>query len=94
VGGVRVTEPASDLALAIAIAGAHYNKQTEPGTCAVGEIGLGGETRHVQQMGQRIHEAARLGFNKIICPPTDTKPPRGAELLQVKTLDQAIGLLT
>ncbi len=94
VGGVRVTEPASDLALAIAIAGAHYDRQTEPGTCAVGEIGLGGEIRHVQQMGQRIHEAARLGFNKIICPPTDTKAPKGAELLEVKTLDQAIGLLT
>lgn len=94
VGGVRVTEPASDLALAIAIAGAHYDKQTEPGTCAVGEIGLGGEIRHVQQMGQRIHEAARLGFNKIICPPTDTKVPKGAKLLQVKTLDQAIQILT
>jgi len=94
VGGVRVTEPAADLALAIAIAGAHYDKQTEPGTCAVGEIGLGGETRHVQQLGQRINEAARLGFNKIICPATDTKAPKGAELLQVKTLDQAIALLT
>lgn len=94
VGGVRVAEPAADLALAIAIAGAHYDRQTEPGTCAVGEIGLGGEVRHVQQLGQRITEAARLGFNKIICPPIDTKPPNGAELLQVKTLDQAIGLLS
>ena len=94
VGGVRVTEPAADLALAIAIAGAHYDKQTEPGTCAVGEIGLGGEIRHVQQLGQRINEAARLGFNKIICPPTDTKTPKGAQLLQVKTLDHAIQLLT
>ena len=94
VGGVRVTEPASDLALAIAIAGAHYDKQTEPGMCAVGEIGLGGEIRHVQQLGQRINEAARLGFNKIICPKTDTQAPKGAELLQVNTLDQAIGLLT
>lgn len=94
VGGVRVTEPAADLALAIAIAGSHYDKQAEAGVCAVGEIGLGGEVRHVQQLGQRIHEAARLGFNKIICPPTDVKAPKGAELWPVKTLDQAIGLLT
>jgi DNA repair protein RadA/Sms len=93
VGGIRIVEPAADLALAIAIAGAHYSKKTETGTCAVGEIGLGGEIRHVQQLGQRITEAARLGFNKIICPPTDAKPPKGAELLAVKTLDQAIGLL-
>lgn len=93
VGGIRVNEPAADLALALAIAGAHYNKRSAPGTCAVGEIGLGGEVRHVQQLTQRITEAARLGFNKIICPAIDAKPPRGAELMRVKTLDQAIGLL-
>ncbi len=93
VGGVKVAEPAADLALAIAIAGAHYDKQTETGTCAVGEIGLGGEVRHVQQLGQRIIEASRLGFNKIICPKTDTKAPNGAQLLPVKTLDEAMGLL-
>jgi DNA repair protein RadA/Sms len=93
VGGIRVTEPAADLALAIAITGAHYDRQTDAGTCAIGEIGLGGEVRHVQQLGQRIIEASRLGFNKIICPPTDAKAPNGAELLPVKTLDQAIGLL-
>ncbi|GAB4108091.1 MAG: DNA repair protein RadA [Phycisphaeraceae bacterium] len=93
VGGVRVNEPAADLPLTLAIAGAHYNRQTEPGTCAVGEIGLGGEVRHVQQLNQRIAEAARLGFNRIICPPTDTRPPKGATLLTVKTLDEAIQLL-
>ncbi len=93
VGGVRVNEPAADLPLALAIAGAHYNRQTEPGTCAVGEIGLGGEVRHVQQLNQRIAEASRLGFNRIICPPTDTCPPENATLLTVKTLDEAIQLL-
>jgi len=94
VGGIRVAEPAADLSLAVAIAGAHYNRQTDAGTCAVGEIGLGGEVRHVQQLTQRITEAARLGFNRIICPPVDVKPPKGADLLPVKTLDQAIGLLS
>ncbi len=94
VGGVKVAEPAVDLALAVAIAGAHYNRQTDAGTCAVGEIGLGGEVRHVQQLEQRITEAARLGFGRIICPRSDVKPPSGAELLQVKTLDEAVGLLS
>ncbi len=94
VGGVKVVEPAADLAVALAIAGAHYDRVAQPGTCAVGEIGLGGEIRHVQQLAQRISEAARLGFNKIICPATDVKAPKGAQLLQVKTLDDAIGMLS
>ena len=94
VGGIKVTEPAVDLALAVAIAGAHYDRKTDPGTCAIGEIGLGGEVRHVQQLAQRVTEAARLGFHRIICPSVDIKAPKGTELLPVKTLDQAIALLS
>src|SRR5690606_5071553 len=52
VGGMKVAEPAADLAIALAIAGAHYNKSLGHGFCAVGEIGLGGELRHVQHMDQ------------------------------------------
>lgn len=90
VGGMKIVEPAADLALALAIAGAHYNRQLGAGTCAVGEIGLGGEVRHVQQMNQRINEAARLGFTHIICPPGPVKAPKGCELVQVRTLDAAV----
>ena len=69
------------------------NRSLEGGWCAVGEIGLGGEVRHVQQMDKRIHEATRLGFRNIICPKTREKGPRDANLVQVGTLSQAIEVL-
>jgi DNA repair protein RadA/Sms len=97
VGGMKIAEPAADLAIALAIAGAHHNRQLhrtgEGGVCAVGEIGLGGEVRHVQQLEQRVREAARLGFSYIICPPCSIKPPKGADLIQVAKLDHALELL-
>lgn len=74
VGGIRVVEPASDLSLLLAIAGAHYKRKLEPGTAVIGEVGLGGEVRMVSQLEMRISESARLGFKRIICP----KPPKGA----------------
>ncbi len=94
VGGMKVAEPAADLGIALAIAGTHYNRSLEAKMCVFGEIGLGGEVRHVQQAEQRIREAARLGFHHIICPPTTVKPPAGAKLIPVKTLDQALQLLS
>ncbi len=98
VGGMKVAEPAVDLALALAIAGAHLNRKVSPvsgegtGVCAVGEIGLGGEVRLVQQLQQRVHEAARLGFKTIICPTGPVKAPAGsgAKLVQVKSLSEAL----
>jgi DNA repair protein RadA/Sms len=93
VGGMKISEPAADLAVAMAIAGTHYNRQVQPGTCVVGEIGLGGEVRHVQQFEQRIRDAARLGFTHVICPKTNIKPPPNCELLGVNTLGQALEML-
>ncbi|WP_432797282.1 DNA repair protein RadA [Poriferisphaera sp. WC338] len=93
VGGMRVAEPASDLALALAIAGGFLNKTLEGGWCAVGEIGLGGEVRHVQQIEQRVIEASRLGFRKIICPRTKMNVPSGAELVQVGSVSEAMQVL-
>ncbi len=93
VGGIKIAEPAADLAIALAISTAHYNKTPQEKTCAIGEIGLGGEIRHVQQIDQRIAEAARLGFTNIICPKAKIKKPKNATLLQVQTLNQAIQLL-
>src|SRR5690606_6453381 len=90
VGGIRVVEPAADLAIALAIAGAHHNRQLGPGWCAVGEIGLGGEVRHVQRLEQRLREAARLGFSHILCPAAELTPPRGAKLMPVRTLSEAL----
>jgi DNA repair protein RadA/Sms len=92
VGGLRVAEPAADLALLLAIAGAHHRRALAPGTAAVGEVGLGGEVRPVSQLGQRIREAARLGFKRIIAPRDAgrEKPPAGVEVVRVRTIGQAI----
>ncbi|QDU34365.1 hypothetical protein KS4_24330 [Poriferisphaera corsica] len=93
VGGMRVAEPAADLAIALAIAGGFANRSLQAGWCAVGEIGLGGELRHVQQLSQRIHEASRLGFKNIICPKTREKAPKDAKLVQVATFSEAMEVL-
>lgn len=93
-GGIKVAEPAADLPTALAIAGAHYNRTLEAGTCAFGEIGLGGEVRHVQQMEQRLSEAVRLGFATIICPPNVAKAPAGGRLVKVSNLEEALQALS
>ncbi len=90
VGGMKVAEPAADLGLALAIAGSLLNRSLEPGVCAIGEIGLGGEVRHVQQMEQRLREAARMGFTRILTPKTPAKPPKGAKVVPLRTLGQAL----
>jgi DNA repair protein RadA/Sms len=94
VGGMKVIEPAGDLALALAIAGAHYDRKLEAGVCAVGELGLGGELRHVQQVERRLWEAGRLGFKRVICPKSSVQPPAGVEAISVSTLDQAMEQLS
>ena len=93
VGGIRVGEPAADLAVALAIAGAHLNRSLTAGTCAVGEIGLGGEVRNVQQAERRLVEAARMGFSRIVCPAAKWPKIPGATLLPVRSLDEALQVL-
>lgn len=93
VGGVRVAEPASDLALLLAIAGSHHRRALEPRTIAVGEVGLGGEVRPVPQLETRLREAARLGYQHAVIPTLGRhalpKIP-GLELREVKNVDRAI----
>lgn len=97
VGGLRVTEPAADLALLLAIAGAE-RKQSVPARCvAVGEVGLGGEVRHVAQLNERLHEAARLGAKFAIVAKLPTRATiekvKGLELVFVKDVNEAIDQL-
>ncbi|HWI30839.1 MAG TPA: DNA repair protein RadA [Microbacterium sp.] len=66
VGGVRFTEPAADLAIAIAVAGSVRNTSVPHGFAAIGELSLAGEIRPVTQAGQRRSEAARLGYRQLI----------------------------
>jgi DNA repair protein RadA/Sms len=70
VGGAKLTDPGSDLALAIALASAHMGSPPPAGVVAMGEIGLSGELRPVRDVELRIAEAARLGFAVAIVPPS------------------------
>jgi DNA repair protein RadA/Sms len=68
VGGVRLTEPACDLAVLLAVAGAAIDRPLAGGTVAIGEVGLAGEVRAVPGVSRRLSEAARLGFNRAFVP--------------------------
>jgi DNA repair protein RadA/Sms len=91
-GGVKVMEPAVDLAIALAIASAHTNRPLSPGTMAVGELGLGGEVRSVPQLENRLREAARLGVGHAIVPHMGGNIPKlnGMALHEVRRLSQAM----
>ncbi len=77
VGGARISEPAADLAIAVAIASATNGLAPPKGVVAMGEIGLAGELRRVRDLPQRLAEAARLGFQVAVVPsePGATNPP-------------------
>ena len=66
VGGIRIHEPAADLAIALAVASAAKDTPLSPTTAAIGEISLAGEIRGVTQSAQRAQEATRLGFDVIL----------------------------
>ncbi|MDQ1478307.1 MAG: hypothetical protein QOE62_3536 [Actinomycetota bacterium] len=89
-GGVRVAEPAADLAVALAIAGARDDRAVDSDTIVVGEVGLGGEIRQVPQAPRRLIEALRLGFRDAIVP-TSTPDVPGMTLRRVGDLRQALG---
>ena len=91
-GGVKVVEPAIDLAIAMAIASAHLNRPLSAGTLAVGELGLGGEIRSVPQLELRLREASRLGLGHAIVPHMGEHVPKlgGMALHEVRRLSQAM----
>jgi DNA repair protein RadA/Sms len=87
VGGVRVVEPAADLALLAAVAGAETRRALPARTCVIGEVGLAGEVRPVGHLEQRLREAARLGYERAIIPKTKgARPPQGFALVQVESV--------
>jgi DNA repair protein RadA/Sms len=73
VGGLKLTEPAVDLALCLAITGAYNNSVLRKGVCAIGEVGLGGELRSVPQIEQRVAQARRRGYSEILVPITQVE---------------------
>ncbi|HEU4912045.1 MAG TPA: DNA repair protein RadA [Actinomycetes bacterium] len=90
VGGVRLTEPATDLAVALAVAGAARNEPLATGLVAVGEVGLAGEIRRVTGTSRRLAEAARLGFTHALVPPDAGRVPDGIEAIEVVDLGRAL----
>ena len=92
VGGVRVVEPAADLALVLAMASTFKGRPVASDLVACGEVGLGGEVRQVSHMGRRLAEAARLGFKAAVVPHSCPAGPHGLELLRVKQVKEAIEL--
>jgi DNA repair protein RadA/Sms len=67
-GGVKIEEPAIDLAITIALVSSFLNRPLDPGVVVFGEIGLAGEVRGVSQIDMRINEAQKLGFTKCVIP--------------------------
>lgn len=94
VGGLQIGEPASDLAVAIAIASSTRDRAVHADMAFVGEIGLSGELRAVSQLSARLNEAAKLGFKRCIVPRTvrksETTVPKGLELVVSRTLPDAL----
>jgi DNA repair protein RadA/Sms len=92
VGGVRIYDPAADLALALAVFGAALNTSVRPGLAAVGEVGLAGEVRPVPAVRARVQEAARLGFRTVLVPPgtgTAVDGVDGVDVVEVAELRDA-----
>ena len=89
-GGVKVTEPAADLAVALAVASATTGASLPPTLAAVGEVGLAGEVRQVTNLPRRLDECARLGFDRVAVPASSPDGPPGVELLRVETVAQAV----
>lgn len=92
-GGVKLDEPAIDLAIAVSIASSFRDKPTKPTDCIIGEVGLTGEVRRVSRIEQRVQEAAKLGFERVILPANNLggwKSPAGIELIGVSTVAEAL----
>ena len=92
-GGVRLTEPAADLAIALAIASNKRNRPVGGDLVAIGELGLSGELRRVSQLERRLMEAYRLGFKRAVIPSaSELREPelKGMELRRAETISEAL----
>lgn len=97
-GGIKLDEPATDLAVAISIASSFRDQATEPSDVFIGEVGLTGEVRRVSRIEQRVNEAFKLGFTRAYIPGKNIGGwtlPKGMEIIGVQTvkevMDDALG---
>lgn len=92
-GGVKLDEPAIDLAIIVSIASSFRDQPTKPDDIFVGEVGLTGEIRRVSRIEQRVQEAAKLGFKRFICPKKNMDgwtPPSSIQVIGVNTVQEAL----
>lgn len=94
VGGMRITETATDLAVALATWSSLHEQPLPAKTVVIGEVGLAGEMRPVPNVERRLMEAARLGYKNAIVPRGDIEPVEGMQVRQVATLGQAIAAVS
>lgn len=95
VGGMKVTEPAADLAVAAALVSSHRNRPVPQGVLVFGEVGLTGEVRRVSAPERRIMDGVNLGFTKFVVPDSKIELPKDvrAQIVRVKTLEQAMSAI-
>jgi DNA repair protein RadA/Sms len=92
VGGVKIVEPAADLAVLLSVVSSLKNRALPKGLAVFGEVGLAGEIRPAPRGQERLKEAAKLGFSKVILPKSNApkKPIEGLECVPVERIDQAL----
>ena len=94
VGGMKITEPAADLAAAAALVSSYRNKAVPHGVLAVGEVGLTGEIRRVSNTERRIRDAANLGFTKFVVPKGKLNmEQKTSGIIQAATLEEALSAI-
>ena len=95
-GGIKVDEPAVDLAIIIAAASSFRNVHVDPSVVVMGEVGLAGEVRAIHRIEQRIQEAVKLGFSKFIIPRGSAKDLAkftGVEIIPVENVIEAMEIV-
>ncbi|SMO80121.1 DNA repair protein RadA [Melghirimyces algeriensis] len=93
VGGVRLDEPAVDLAVCVSLASSFRNRPTRPKDVMIGEVGLTGEVRGVSRLENRVVEAANMGFERVILPAKNKKgwtPPKSLDIVWVESVEEAL----
>jgi len=92
-GGIRIDEPAVDLAVCCAIASNFSNKFAQNDMVVIGEVGLGGEVRSVSNIEKRIQEAAKLGFKKVVIPANNYKAAKVKSSTEIIPIDNILTAL-
>jgi DNA repair protein RadA/Sms len=96
IGGLQVSEPAADLAMALAMASSYYDHPLPVDLAIVGEVGLSGELRAVGQLPARLNEAAKLGFKRVLLPKQRRKLeglPPGLKLIEARHVGEALAVV-